>query len=87
MPIALFSGDVSRKPPLFTVSERLSKRLLRALRSIIEKAQKEEIVLMTNSKIICRRGRISDIEKLDSALDEDIIVALEARITPENTSH
>ena len=42
---------------------------------------------MTNSKIICRRGRISDIENLDSALDEDIIVSLEARITPENTSH
>jgi len=42
---------------------------------------------MTNSKIICRRGRISDTENLDSALDEDIIVSLEARITPENTSH
>lgn len=27
---------------------------------------------MPNSKIICRRGRISDVENLDSALDEDI---------------
>ena len=57
------------------------------LRSIIEKAKKEEIVLMTNSKMICRRGRISDIENLDSALDENIVVPLEARITPEKNSH
>jgi len=57
------------------------------LRSIVKNAQREEIVVMKNSDLICVGGRLTRIENLDEASDKDIVISLEALITPRKVAH
>lgn len=56
------------------------------LRGIVQEAQQKEIVMMEDSKTICKGGHLARIEGLDEALDEDIVIPLEAWITHEKAS-
>jgi len=53
------------------------------LRGIIEEARQREIVVMKDSKVICKGGHLAKIENLDDALDTDIVFPLEAWIAEE----
>jgi hypothetical protein len=53
------------------------------VRDIVKKAQQEEIVIMNDSKIICKDGRLRNTENLNERLDADTVVSVEAWITPK----
>jgi hypothetical protein len=53
------------------------------VRDIVKKAQQEEIVIMNDSNIICKGGRLTNTENLNGRLDADAIVSVEAWITPK----
>jgi hypothetical protein len=51
-------------------------------RSIIERAQKEEIFVLQNSETMSRRGKITKVEGLDKCSNNDIVEPLEVWIIP-----
>jgi len=52
------------------------------LKDLLEKAQRNEIILAKGEKIICRQGRISEIVNLNQILNEDMAVEVEVWIRP-----
>ena len=50
------------------------------LRRIIQSAQQEEILLMKNSEVVCKGGRLVETRNLEKALDSQMVEPLEAWI-------